>query len=145
VRGLRLLIPLCGLGATIALPVPALGATSGAEQWTALGGGVVCGIAIHPVNTPPMRLLCSATQVPAPKTGGFGDPGFVFLGSAGHPQLARLSQDSFVDATPVALKPGSRWAGGPIAVRCTITARAVRCTNRSHHGFTITKHSYRSF
>jgi hypothetical protein len=145
VRRLRLSIFLCAVGAAVALPAPAIAFTSGAEQWTALGGEVICGIAIHPINTPPMQLLCSATSVPAPKTKGIGDPGFVFLGSTGHPLLARLSQDSFVGSHPVALKPGSSWGGGPITVSCTVTVRTLRCTNRSHHGFTITKRSYRSF
>src|SRR5580704_6987775 len=113
-------------------------ARSDAQIWTALGGDVTCGIAIHPENSPPMQLLCSAVSVPPPKHGGFGDPGFVFLGSAGRPSLARLSQDSFVASNPVKLKSGRSWAVGPIAVTCEIGAAAVRCANRSHHGFTIT-------
>jgi hypothetical protein len=93
-----------------------------------------------------MQLLCSATSVPPPKGNeGFGDPGFVFLGSDGRPLLARLSQDSFVGTNPVALRSGRRWAIGPIDVTCTISTTAVRCANRSHHGFSITKHSYRAF
>jgi hypothetical protein len=120
--------------------------TSDAQLWTALGGAVTCGIAIHPPNTPPIQLLCSAIAVPPPKAKGFGDPGFVFLSSVGHPSPARLSQDSFVGTgEPVKLGSASKWGGGPIAVSCTITARKVRCENRSHHGFTITKRSYRSF
>jgi hypothetical protein len=118
---------------------------SSAQLWIALGGRVTCGVAIHVPNTPPMQLLCSSPPVPAPKHGGIGDPGFVFLGSTGHPSPARLSQDSFVGTHPVRLKPGSSWAIGPIAVACRIGATAVRCTNRSHHGFTITKSSYRAF
>jgi hypothetical protein len=141
VRRLWLLILICVLG----LPASALGSNSGAQLWTALGGNVTCGIAIHPPNTPPIQLLCSARPIPAPKAKGIGDPGFVFLGSVGHPSRARLSQDSFVGTNPVALKNGSKWRGGPISVKCTISARAVRCANRSHHGFTITKSSYRSF
>ncbi len=93
-----------------------------------------------------MQLLCAATSVPPPPKGneGAGDPGFVFLGSIGHPLLARLSQDSFVGTHPVALRSGRRWAIGPIDVTCTIGS-AVRCINRSHRGFSITKSSYRSF
>jgi hypothetical protein len=137
---------LLSLACVLCVSAPALASASDAQLWTALGGNVTCGIAIHPLNTPPMQLLCSARSVPAPKAKGVGDPGFVFLGSTGHPSLARLSQDSFVGAHPVALKNGSRWGGiGPISVKCTISARAVRCVNRSHHGFTITKGSYRSF
>ena len=58
---------------------------------------------------------------------------------------ARLSQDSFVGSHAVKLRSGSKWEVGPIDVKCTISARAVRCVNRSHHGFTITKSSYRAF
>ncbi len=92
-----------------------------------------------------MQLLCSGKHVPAPKTKSFGDPGFVFLGSTGHPSLARLSQDTFVGTRPVALSQGHSWSVGPISVTCTISSGAVRCANRSHHGFRITKSSYRAF
>lgn len=138
---LRLVILVCGL----ALAAPALASAAGARLWTALGGNVICGVAIHPSSAPPSRLLCSAKPVPAPKAKGIGDSGFVFLGSTGHPSLARLSQSSFVGTKPVALKSGSTWSGGPIGVTCTISTSAVRCENRSHHGFTITKNSYRAF
>jgi len=37
----------------------AVAATSDAQLWTALGGEIVCGVAIHPPNAPPMQLLCS--------------------------------------------------------------------------------------
>jgi hypothetical protein len=131
--------------ATAPAPAPALAAASHAQLWTALGRQVNCGVAIHPPNTPPMQLLCSATPVPAPKAGGFCDPGFVFLGSGGRPSLARLSQDTFVGTSPVALASGSRWSIGPISVTCKVSASAVRCANRAHHGFTITKRSYSAF
>jgi hypothetical protein len=147
VRRLRFLIPACALAlaASASASAPALGSTSGAALWTALGGNVTCGIAIHPPNTPPSQVLCSAQQVPAPRAMSVGDPGFVFLRSAGRPTLARLSQDTFVGIEPVALRSGRRWHTGPISVTCTIGARSVRCENRSHHGFTITKSSYRAF
>ena len=128
-----------------ALAAPGVASASSAQLWTALGGKVTCGVAIHPFNSPPMQLLCSAKPVPAPKVTGIGDPGFVFLGSTGRPLLARLSQDSFVGGHAVALKRGRKWAIGPISVTCKISARAVRCVNRSHHGFRITKRSYRAF
>jgi hypothetical protein len=131
-----------------AAAAPALASTraSSAQLWTALGGNVVCGIAIHPVNSPPMQLLCSARSIPAPKAGGFGDPGFVFLGSTGRPSLARLSQDSFVGTHQVTLGSGRKWGGiGPVEVTCTIGASSVRCVNRARHGFTITRSSYRAF
>lgn len=142
VHRLRVLILVCALGALA--PPAALASTSGVPLWTALGSDVTCGIAIHPPNTPPVEVLCAATAVPPPKT-GFGDPGFVFLRSVGRPSLARLSQDSFVGTHPVVLKSGTRWKGGPIEVTCTVTERTVTCINRSHHGFTITKGSYRAF
>jgi hypothetical protein len=140
-RRLWLLIPAC----VLALSAPALASASDAQLWTALGRNVTCGIAIHPVNSPPMQLLCGARPVPAPKTKGIGDPGFVFLGSTGRPSLARLSQDSFVGTNPVALNAGSKWSVGPIDVTCTVGVKTVRCVNRSRHGFTITKSSYHSF
>jgi hypothetical protein len=93
-----------------------------------------------------MQLLCAASVIPPPKTKeSIGDPGFVFLGSTGRPSLARLSQDSFVGAHPVALEGGSKWNVGPIDATCVIGRRSMRCVNRSHHGFTITKSSYHSF
>ena len=140
----KLILPI--LVSMLALAAPAVASSSSAQLWSALGGKVICGVAIHPPNSPPMELLCSARSVPAPPKGqGIGDPGFVFLGSTGHPKRARLSQDSFVGSHAVKLKSGSKWKVGPIAVTCTIGAKAVRCVNRSHHGFRITKSSYRAF
>jgi hypothetical protein len=139
---LRLVVLLLvGLG----LVTPAFASTSAAQLWTALGGRVTCGVATHPYNSPPMQLLCDSRTVPAPKTKGVGDAGFVFLGSTGHPSLARLSQDSFVGKNPVALGSGREWAIGPISVTCTVSVRSVRCENRTRHGFTITASSYRAF
>ena len=141
VSRLRWAVLLCTLG----LVTPALASTSSAQLWTALGGRVTCGVAIHPTNSPPMQLLCSARAVPAPKAKGVGDPGFVFLGSTGRPSPARLSQDSFVGTKAVALASGRSWEIGPISVTCKISTHAVRCANRTHHGFTITANSYRAF
>jgi hypothetical protein len=139
-------LPLLAAISTLVIAGPAAAATSHAELWSALGGNVTCGVAIHPVNSPPMRLLCSAVHVPPPKAKGIGDPGFVFLASTGRPSLARLSQDSFVGTHAVALKAGRKWSGGgPILVTCTIAASSVHCVNHSGHGFTITKKSYHSF
>ncbi len=138
---LRLALAFCVLG----LAAPALASTSAAQLWTALGGKVTCGIAIHPANTPPMRVLCSARAVPPPAARGVGDPGFVFLGSVGHPSRARLSQDSFAGTHAVILRSGRTWSVGPIGVSCTVSAGAVRCENHSRHGFTITAGSYHAF
>ena len=141
VSRLRWAVLVCALG----FATPALASTSSAQLWTALGGRVTCGVAIHPPNSPPMQLLCSARAVPAPKAKGVGDPGFVFLGSTGRPSLARLSQDSFVGARAIALAGGRSWEIGPISVTCRISTHALRCANRAHHGFTITANSYRAF
>jgi hypothetical protein len=138
---LPIAIFVCALG----LATPALGSASHAPLWTALGGDITCGVAIHAPGSPASQVLCSAKPVPAPKAKGIGDPGFVFLASTGHPLLARLSQDSFVGSSPVALENGSTWTSSPIRVTCSISASAVRCTNHAHHGFTITKSSYRAF
>jgi hypothetical protein len=137
-------LPVVVSAVALAFAATASAAGSGAPLWTALGNSVTCGIAIHPVNSPPMRLLCASARIPPPKAGGAGDPGFVFLASSGKPAVARLSQDSFVGTHAVRLRSGT-WSVGPIAVRCTIGANAVRCVNRSGHGFTITRSSYRSF
>jgi hypothetical protein len=139
-------LPLLAAIGTLAVAGPAAASTSNAEFWTALGGNLTCGVAIHPANSPPMQLLCSAVHIPPPKAKGIGDPGFVFLGSTGRPSLARLSQDSFVGTHAVGLKTGRRWSGGgPILVTCTVAAESVRCVNHSGHGFAITKKSYHSF
>lgn len=81
----------------------------------------------------------------APAARGVGDPGFVFLGSVGHPSRARLSQDSFAGTHAVILRSGRTWSVGPIGVSCTVSAGAVRCENHSRHGFTITAGSYHAF
>jgi len=138
----RLLLPV----ATIPALAPALAsaAASSAALWTALGGAVSCGLAIHLPHAP-ARLLCSAAHVPPPKAGGSGDAGFVFLGSSGRPQLARLSQDSFTGTHAVTLAPGTTWHVGSIGVTCAVKALSVRCHNGAGHGFTITRSAYRAF
>jgi hypothetical protein len=141
----RRTLPMLGLLLAVTASAQAFASTSGAQLWSALGGAVTCGIAIHPENKPPTQLLCSARHVPPPKTHGVGDPGFVFLGSSGRPALARLSQDSFVGMHASTLRSGSRWRVSAIDVTCTVSASAVRCSNRSAHGFTITRSSYHAF
>lgn len=129
----------------VAAAAPALAGPSTAGLWVALGNSVACGLSIHLPGQAP-RLLCSSRTVPAPKHGGnTGDPGFVFLGSAGRPQLARLSQDTFASSHQVRLPAGANWQSVEIGVRCTIGATAVRCANPAGHGFTITRHSYQAF
>jgi hypothetical protein len=119
--------------------------TSSAILWTALKGKVTCGLAIPRGES----LLCIARPVPPPPVMEIGDPGNVFLSSTGAPLLARLSQASFEGeydgAHEVPLKSGETWSRGTLGVRCTISTTAVRCSNRSSHGFTITDSSYRAF
>lgn len=145
------------MAAALAALVLALGASATAAGaggsflpfWTALGGDVACGIAIHPPNSPPMQLLCASAVIPPPAHGGgegAGDPGFVFISSVGRPTRARLSQDSFVQTGQARLRAGATWGAlGPIAVTCRVSRQALRCENRSRHGFLITRHSYRAF
>jgi hypothetical protein len=129
---------------SVIMAAPAHGADSGATLWTALGGNVVCGLAIHPPGTPPERLLCSSPVIPTART-GFGDGGNVFLGSEGRPALARLSQDTFAGAHEVKLTNGTTWTLGELFLFCRVSEKRVRCENEAHHGFTITLRSYHSF
>jgi hypothetical protein len=125
---------------------------STAPLWAALGGKVICGLAIHSPGTP-SELLCFARPVPAPvhTRASEGDPGYVFLRSVGHSRLARLSQYSWAreggyeSKHRAALAAGQKWSGGALKVTCTISPNAVRCVNRSNHGYVITKSSYRMF
>jgi hypothetical protein len=140
-----LLASVLSLLATPALALAlALAATSHVKLWRALENDVFCGVAIHAPGKPATQVLCSGAAIPPPPRGvGFGDPGFVFLDVRGRPILARLSQDSFEGSTPVALADGSTWS--KLGITCRISATRVRCANRSGHGFTIGKHSYKAF
>lgn len=143
VNRLRTLL-LASVFCATATPTAALAVSSHAKLWRALGGNVECGVAIHTPGKPATQVLCGARSVPAPKRGvGFGDPGFVFLSRNGRPLLARLSQDSFEGSNPVALASGRTWSA--LGVACKISATRVRCANRSGHGFTIGKSSYKAF
>jgi hypothetical protein len=119
--------------------------TSSAILWTALEGKVTCGLAIPHGES----LLCNARSVPPPTIPGVGDAGFVFLSPTGTPLPARLSQASFEGeydgAHEVPLKSGQTWSRGTLGATCTISMTAVRCSNQSNHGFTITKSSYGAF
>jgi hypothetical protein len=143
VHRLRLL-SLASALAGLAAPAAAVAATSHVELWTALSGQITCGVAIHVPGTPATQILCSSTAVPAPKGHSIGDPGFVFLPTRGRPSLARLSQDSFQGINTVVLTGTRTWRRIG-AITCTLSASAVRCTNRSRHGFTISRTSYRAF
>jgi hypothetical protein len=132
----------------LAVAAHAASTTSKAELWTALGGNLGCGAAIHSPGKPVTQIICSDIRIPAPKNEGpaDGDPGFVFLGSSGRPVLARTSQDTFAGTgNPVKLPAGTTWRLAAVNVTCTISAQSVRCVNGAHHGFTITKRSYASF
>jgi hypothetical protein len=126
--------------------------TSGAALWAALGGKVICGLAVHAPNAPG-EVLCAARPVPAPRhtSPEKGDPGFVFLGATGQPALARLSQyswtrpDGWEAKGRATLKNGQTWRHGAVGVTCAVSSIAVRCANPSHHGFTITRSSYHAF
>jgi hypothetical protein len=120
------------------------GRVSHAKLWQALGDDISCGVAGHSPGKPATQVLCSGSGIPAPKQGvGFGDPGFVFLGARGRPILARLSQDSFAGSSPVTLASGRTWS--ELGVTCKISETTVRCANRSAHGFSIGKGSYKAF
>jgi hypothetical protein len=119
--------------------------TSSALLWSALEGYVLCGPAIPNERS----LLCNARSVPPPTTPGVGDTGFVFLGPTGTPLPAQLSQNTYEGAYHgahvVALKTGETWSRGALRVTCTISTSAVRCSNQSNHGFTITTSAYSAF
>jgi hypothetical protein len=127
-------------------------ATSRVPLWGALGGKVICGLAIHPPEAP-AELLCAARSVSAPRhhTSDEGDPGFVFLRSSGHPRRALLSQysweveDGWDDRHRPELRAGQSWSSDATEATCVVRSHAVRCTNSSHHGFTIRIDSYRAF
>lgn len=97
----------------LAVAAHAASTTSKAELWTALGGNLGCGAAIHSPGKPVTQIICSDIRIPAPKNEGpaDGDPGFVFLGSSGRPVLARTSQDTFAGTgNPVKLPRGNDLA-----------------------------------
>jgi trimeric autotransporter adhesin len=121
-------------------------ATSGPLVWKALGGTVTCGLA----GGPRKQVLCDSQRVPAPPPSGtsIGDSDFVYLAPTGRPRLARLSQYSWVGLgfiKTVAVRPGRTWRITGTGIACAIGRRAVRCSNGSRHGFTITRRTYRSF
>jgi hypothetical protein len=127
-------------------------ATSQAALWGALDGKVICGFAIHAPGAPD-ELLCAARSIPAPKhtPADEGDPGFVFLRSAGRPHLARLSQyswqneDGWDSRNRTELRAGQVWSSDRIGAKCVILAKAVRCTNGAHHGFKVKTGYYNAF
>jgi hypothetical protein len=133
-------------------PRPANGHDSSASLWAALGGKVICGLGIH-ARGQPSELLCSDRAIPPPAntTDDEGDPGFVYLGATGLPSPTRLSQYSWQSPNGweasgrATLEGGRTWHRPGLAVTCTASATAVRCTNGSRHGFRLTVSSYTPF
>jgi hypothetical protein len=130
----------------------AASAVSHASLWQALGGRVRCGLAL--TTKPPSQILCEARAIPAPKGSNpmEGDSGFAFLGRTRRPTVARLSQNTWVGAESsplrqvfVRLGAGRTWSSRQLRITCSIGRRSVRCTNRSAHGFVLTRSSYRAF
>jgi hypothetical protein len=137
--------------AALAMSVPPAAGARPANPplWGALSDKLICGLAVHAPGTA-AQLLCADTVVPAPKGPAYdGDPGFVFPKAHGHPHLTRLSQytwqqpDGWDKSHRATLTPGQTWRHG--GLRCSVRRASVRCTNRSHHGFTITRRAYRPF
>jgi hypothetical protein len=132
------------------LTSPAAGARpANPGLWSALGDKLICGVAAHAPGAAG-EVLCADRVFPAPKGPAVdGDPGFVYLAAHGRAHLARLSQyswqepDGWDPSHRATLKPGERWRHG--GVTCSVHRTSVRCTNHSHHGFTVTLSRYRAF
>lgn len=136
----RQLIAVAAVLSVVAIPAAVAGASaSHASFWTNRAATADCGVRI---TLKRFELLCAASGVPRPKHPvSTGDP-FVVLAQTGRPQLVLLSQDEFPGGSPKTLSNGSTWSKN--GIRCTL-ARKVRCTNRSHHGFTIGNGRYVPF
>lgn len=124
-------------------PAAAAAPISKTIQFTNPGGSVTCGIEIHAPSKPATEVLCGAAGIPAPKTGGIGDSGFVQIGVLGKPQVLRLSQNSWVAGTSAKLGRGRLW--NQLGVTCHIGAANVMCFNGDNHGFVIGDRHYRTF
>jgi hypothetical protein len=133
------------IAAGVAALAPAVSAApiSKSTRFTNSTGKVTCGIEIHAPNKPATEVLCAARGIPAPKQKGAGDPGFVQLSVLGHPQVLRLSQDSFVLGKSVKLGRGRLW--NQLGVTCHMALITVMCFNGDNHGFVIGDGHYKSF
>lgn len=126
---------------------------SHALVWRALNGKVLCGVVSHGRSIPAVAMLCASRTIPPPRHTSHeeGDPGFVFLNATGAAHPTRVSQypfqaeEGWLPKNQAVLRPGQTWSSGHLGVTCTIAAARIRCANRSGHGFTITKRSYRGF
>ena len=116
---------------------------SKAIRFTNHSGKVTCGIEIHAPGRPATEVLCAANGIPAPKTQGVGDSGFVEIGVLGKPRLLRLSQNSWVAGHSVRLARGRLW--NQLGVTCHMGAVTVLCFNGDDHGFVIGDGHYRKF
>jgi hypothetical protein len=134
---------------TVAVGLAALAPAAGAApvsksiRFQNTSGKVTCGIEIHSPNKPASMVLCAARGIPAPKTKGVGDAGFVQIGVLGRPQVLRLSQDSIVAGKTVKLGRGRLW--NQLGVTCHVALTTVMCFNGDNHGFVIGNGRYRSF
>ncbi len=94
-------------------------------------------------SKPATEVLCAAKGIPAPKTKGIGDSGFVQIGVLGKPQVLRLSQNSWVAGTSARLKRGRLW--NQLGVTCHVATTTVICFNGDNHGFVIGDGHYLTF
>ncbi len=124
-------------------PVATAAPVSKSIQFTNRSRSVTCGVEIHAPSKPATEVLCAAKGIPAPKTKGPGDSGFVQIGVLGIPQLLRLSQNSWVAGTSAKLGRGRLW--NQLGVTCHIAATNVMCFNGDNHGFVIGDGHYRTF
>lgn len=112
-------------------------------QFTNRSGKVRCGIEIHAPGKPATNVLCAAKGIPAPKTKGVRDSGFVAMGVLGRPRVLRLSQNSWVAGRSAKLGRGRLW--NQLGVTCHMGAVTVMCFNGDNHGFVIGNGRYRKF
>jgi hypothetical protein len=116
---------------------------SKAIQFTNRSGKVRCGIEIHAPSKRATQVLCAAKGIPAPKTKGIGDSGFVEMAVLGKPRVLRLSQNSWVAGKSVRLGRGRLW--NQLGVTCHMGQKTVLCFNGANHGFVIGNGRYRTF
>jgi hypothetical protein len=134
---------IAGVTAIMFAAVAGAAPLSKAIRFTNHSGKVTCGIEIHTPGKPATKVLCAAKGIPAPKSQGAGDSGFVEIGVLGKPRLLRLSQNSWVAGRSVRLGRGRLW--NQLGVTCHMGAVNVMCFNGDNHGFVIGDGHYREF
>ena len=142
-RFAALAVSTVAVGVAAGAPAATAAPISKATQFHTGNRSVTCGIEIHAPSKRATEVLCAAAGIPAPKTKGIGDPGFVQLNVLGKPQLLRLSQDSFVAGSSVKLGRGRLW--NQLGVTCHVAQTTVMCFNGDNHGFVIGNGHYKSF